>query len=115
MGVFDSFIKPESERKSKKESSRVYDAFSPEQSAGMQNVPGMPSIFRPRCFEDLYSVIDELKLGKSVIVHLTELKETTAIRVLDILTGAAYALNGTWKMLVSEVFIFSAQGDEQRF
>ena len=114
MGVFDNFIKPESDRKSKKDSSFGGTFTSPQDIGDGISAPGMPRTFRPKSFEDLYLIIDELRLGKAVIVHLTDLKESTAVRVLDILTGATYALKGRWNMVVNEVFMFVTQ-DDQRF
>lgn len=115
MGVFDNFIKPESERKPKRDSTSFSGSFtSPQDIGDGMNVPGMPRTFYPKSFEDLYLIIDELRLGKAVIVHLTDLKESTAVRVLDILTGATYALKGRWNMVVNEVFMFVTQ-DDQRF
>ena len=48
--------------------------------------------FRPRSFDDVAGIIDCLLDNKPALVFLTEVRDTTAQRVLDILSGAAYAL-----------------------
>ena len=40
------------------------------------------------------SIIDAFRAGKNAVVHLTALKTETAVRVLDMLSGAIYALDG---------------------
>ena len=50
--------------------------------------------FAPSSFDDVAKIIDHLLLGQPAIVHLTAVRETTAQRVIDILTGAIYAING---------------------
>lgn len=109
MGVFDSFIKPESERRPKKEAQKP---FNMSEMPNSSSIAGSFEKFYPRSFNELYSIIDALRLGKSVIVYCTELKESTAIRVLDILAGATYALKGKWEPVVDEVFLFTPNADD---
>ena len=68
--------------------------------------------YHPKSFADLYPIIDALRLGRPVIVYCTELKEATAVRVLDILAGATYALKGSWQPIVNEVFLFTPANDD---
>ena len=54
-------------------------------------------IYRPVCFEDTRSIVDNFKSRKPVIVNVSELAETDvpmAQRILDYVNGAAYALGG---------------------
>ena len=108
MGVFDSFIKPESERKPKKDLNKPFNMSEMPKST----VAGTFDRYYPRSFADLYPIIDALRLGRSVIVYCTELKEATAVRVLDILAGATYALQGSWQPIVNEVFVFTPNADD---
>ena len=112
MALFDLFLK-QNDRSSdrvnvKKEDERVFDPKSnaPQGASFGPNVTGFPTPVKPTSFRDVYDLLDELKVGHAVAVDCSDLKETTAIRVLDILSGAIYALNGTWKTYGSEVFIF---------
>jgi len=110
MGLFDFFIKTTEEKKTKKSTDeRVYtDAANEEQSASISSSGKafVPKRVKPESFEDIYALLDQLKLGHAIAVDCSELKETTAIRVLDILSGAVYALNGGWSTYGNEVFLF---------
>ena len=70
------------------------------------------AVFSPSAFSDVESIIDAMKLGKNAVVHLTELKTETAIRVLDMLSGAIYALGGGVYEMSKNVFMFSPSGVE---
>lgn len=68
---------------------------------------------KPTSFSDVEGIIDQLKMGKSVLVHLTEVKQETAIRILDMLSGAIYALNGGVYEVQKNIFMFSPTGVEE--
>ena len=70
------------------------------------NSGALPEPVKPRDFNDIYALLESLKLGRTVAVDGSELKESTAIRVLDILSGAIYTLNGSWSTYGNEVFFF---------
>ena len=70
------------------------------------NSGALPAPVNPRDFRDIYALLESLKLGRTVAVDCSELKESTAIRVLDILSGAIYTLNGSWSTYGNEVFFF---------
>ena len=68
------------------------------------------STFKPTSFEDVAEIIDQLLEGKPVIVNLTEVRENTAQRVVDLLSGAIYAINGNLCELQKDVYIFTPNG-----
>lgn len=67
-------------------------------------------IFRPTSFNDVERIIDALRAGKNAIVHLENLKPATALRVLDMLSGAIYALNGGLYEIQKNTYMFSPSG-----
>lgn len=75
---------------------------------------GPVSVFSPTSYDDVQLIIDAIKMGKSAIVHFKELKTETAIRVLDMLSGAIYALNGGVYEMEKNIFMFSPDGVEMR-
>ena len=85
---------------------------TPIRSAAAKTVqlPKSDSQFTPNSFDDLKTFINYMKIGRTIIVDCTHLKEITAIRVLDILSGATYALGGEWRTYGSEVFLFALKG-----
>lgn len=107
MGVFDLFG-----REPKTKNERL---GSEHQNSGMsfQNSnKGPVSVFSPTAYSDVETIINAIKQGKTAIVHLTELKTETAIRVLDMLCGAIYALEGGVYEMQKNVFMFSPTGIE---
>ncbi len=104
MGVFDLFgkePKPRTERSGK--------ALRGNNSA---DKTGPVSVFTPTSYSDVETIIDAIKDGKNAVVHLNELKNDTAVRVLDMLSGAIYALNGGVYEMGKNVFMFSPSGVE---
>ncbi len=107
MGVFDLFGK-DPKTKSERVARSEFDqrlSFNGEKTAPV-------SVFSPTSYADVETVIDAIKAGKNAVVHLTELKTETAIRVLDMLSGAIYALGGGVYEMGKNIFMFSPAGVE---
>lgn len=78
-------------------------------AAPPSNVPssgGMKMIvFHPVSYEDTQNIIDNMKNRKPVIVNMEELDVACAQRILDFLSGAVYALNGTMCKISRGIFV----------
>ena len=110
MGLFDLFGKEPKERVSEREERRAAvktDDLFPEEKKD-----GPVAVFVPTSFSDVEKIIDKMKEGKNTVVHLNKLKKETAVRVLDLLSGAIYALGGGIYEMEKEVFMFSPSGLE---
>lgn len=107
MGVFDLFGR---EPKTKNDRTKVENSFT----SDVNDKKGPVAVFSPTAFDDVENIIDALKVGKNAVVHLTELKTETAIRVLDMLSGAIYALGGGVYEMGKNIFMFSPSGVEVR-
>lgn len=107
MGIFDLFGK-EPRAKATTSTTKPTSAFN----IGINDKKGPVAVFSPTAFADVEAIIDAMKLGKNTVVHLTELKTETAIRVLDMLSGAIYALGGGVYEMSKNVFMFSPSGVE---
>ena len=70
------------------------------------------SVFMPSSYDEVEKIIDALKANKTAVVHLTELKTETALRILDMLSGAIYALGGGVYEMQKNIFMFSPCGVE---
>lgn len=51
-------------------------------------------VFTPNYYEDVSVIIDHLKNNQGVIVKLGELDPAIGQRIIDLLSGAVYALSG---------------------
>ena len=109
MGVFDLFGR---EPKTKNQQSQRETGLANNTNDGAKRGP--VSVFSPTSFADVEIIINSIKAGKSAIVHFKELKTETAIRVLDMLSGAIYALDGGVYEMEKNIFMFSPDGVEMR-
>lgn len=107
MGIFDLFGRDSKSKQT--ESAR--GGFKEEPTAETRNNNPI-SVFSPTSYEDVEIIINALKAGKSTMVHLSGLKTETAVRVLDMLSGAIYALGGGVYEMEKNIFMFSPSGIE---
>lgn len=74
----------------------------------MANVAAMKMIvYHPVSYEDAQNIIDNLRAHKPVIVNLEDLEINCAQRILDFLSGAIYALQGTTRKISRNIFVFA--------
>lgn len=67
-------------------------------------------IFTPKSYEDVQTLIDYLKQGESAIVNLDGIEESEAQRMMDFVSGAVYALNGSVHRITGNIFILTPEG-----
>jgi len=65
-------------------------------------------VVEPRSFEDSLEIVNNLKERKSVIVNLQYLDQEMSQRVIDFVSGATLALDGTQERVGHGVFIFAS-------
>ena len=75
---------------------------------------GPVTVFRPKSFKDVESIIRSLKEKREVIVYMNELSDDTGKRVLDIISGAIFALDGGICEMETNTFFISPFGISQR-
>ena len=66
----------------------------------------------PVCYEDAFMIVDNLKNHRPTIVNFEKVEHDKAQRVLDVLSGACYALGGTLRKNSSKVFVIAPRGLE---
>ena len=108
MGLFDIFGR---ESKVKNERTEIASLNGFVNDLG-PNAKGPVYVCAPTGYDDVSKIIDALKMGKTPVVHMTELKAETAMRVLDMLSGAVYALGGGIYEMQKNVFLLSPTGVE---
>ena len=68
--------------------------------AGMRVV-----LCKPDVFNDVAAIADHLKQGKTVVLNLETTERETSRRVVDFLSGSAYALSCKLKKVANNTFI----------
>ncbi len=73
----------------------------------MQNGPKQEVVlFRPTNFGDTSAAADHLKNSKAVVLNLEGIDKAMARRVVDILSGAVYALEGDVTKIAKSAYLF---------
>jgi len=79
--------------------SRVVDFAKPTQS-GQQVV-----IIQPSCIESAQEVCNHLRAGRTVICNYEKIDQKVAQRVMDFITGVAYAIDGQVHKVSPLIFV----------
>ena len=82
----------------------------PARSAMQQQNAGGTVIYSPSTYEDVQLLIDHLKMREQVIVDFSEINQTSVYRILDFMSGAIYALNGSIQQITKNIFLFAPSG-----
>ena len=64
-------------------------------------------IFTPKSYEDVSRLIDHLKRGEQVIVDFSSTNQGVVARILDFMSGAIYALNGSVRKITPDIYLFA--------
>ncbi len=84
--------------------------YQSQQAYPMGATQGGVVIYSPSTYEDVQLLIDHLKRREQVIVDFSKINQTTVYRVLDFMSGAIYALNGSIQQITANIFLFAPQG-----
>lgn len=63
-------------------------------------------LFRPTSFNETSNAADHLRNGKAVVLNLEEVDKAMARRVVDILSGCVYALEGDVTKIAKSAYLF---------
>ena len=66
-------------------------------------------LFRPTKYGECTKAADDLRARKAVIVNMEDVDASTACRVVDFLSGCAYALDGKVRKIASDTYLFCPQ------
>ncbi|HHU48423.1 MAG: cell division protein SepF [Caldicoprobacterales bacterium] len=62
-------------------------------------------VYQALTYDDTQAIVDNLKNRKPIIVNLDSLEQDLAQRVLDFMSGAVYALDGTIQKVSRSIFV----------
>lgn len=62
-------------------------------------------LFEPRAYSETTQIVDYLKKRNTVVVNLKRVTPDQAKRIVDFLTGALYAMNGSLQKLGGGIFL----------
>ena len=85
------------------------DEFSSETGVGGFGTKNVV-IHKPKTYKEVQGLIDYLKQGESAIMILDGLSQAEAQRILDFVSGAVYALNGSTQRVDGNIFLLTPEG-----
>ena len=65
-------------------------------------------LVKAKSYNDMQSIAQHIKDRKVVIVNFEDMDKETAQRMVDFLSGAVFALNGSPKKVSGSTFLFSS-------
>ena len=69
-------------------------------------------LVRPEVFNDVANIADHLKLGKTIVLNLETASRDVSRRIVDFMSGAAYALNCNLKKVANNTFIIVSENTD---
>jgi cell division inhibitor SepF len=67
-------------------------------------------VVEPRSFEEVQTIVDQMRARRPVILNLESLDKDLAQKILNFLNGAIYALGGETQRVAQGIFFFAPQG-----
>ena len=64
-------------------------------------------IFKPESFTDVTAIADELNDKKTVVLNLESCEREVSRRIIDFLTGAVYAVDGSIQKIADRIFLIA--------
>lgn len=79
-------------------------------TAGQQLDQMQVVLVKPERFEDVTSIADHLNEKRTVVLNLESANREVSRRIVDFLSGAAYANHGNMRKVANNTFIIAAHG-----
>lgn len=92
---------------------------APERRASVVPITAIPQkqqtsfrvmVVEPRSFEEVQTIVDQMKSKRPVILNLESLDKDLAQKILNFLNGAIYALGGETQRVAQGIFFYAPPG-----
>ncbi|CAK1221744.1 cell division protein SepF [Fructobacillus evanidus] len=80
-------------------------AFKNQSQAGVAQ--GRIALFEPKVYADSRAIASQVIEGDAVIVNFSQLEEEQAMRILDYIGGAVYAVSGSMERVGEKIFLLT--------
>ena len=64
-------------------------------------------VYTPNSFDNAREIADHLKAKKPVVINLENVETSVARRIIDFLTGAVYAVDGSIQKIADRIFLIA--------
>ena len=104
--VVENTVKPDFSQL-KKEKSVSFNTTAPVSAAAAASSQLQVVLVKPEKFDDASSIADSLNAKKTVVLNLEATSKEVSRRLVDFLSGVAYANNGQLKKIANSTFIIT--------
>ncbi|CAK1228653.1 MULTISPECIES: cell division protein SepF [Fructobacillus] len=95
-------------QKQKPAANKQMTAFKNQGQAGAAGVAqGRIALFEPKVYADSRAIASQVIEGDAVIVNFSQLEEEQAMRILDYIGGAVYAVSGSMERVGEKIFLLT--------
>lgn len=101
----DTAEEPHREERAERQKPAVYSAPAKDKIVNMSQLQVV--LVKPERFDDAPAVADHLNAKRTVVLNLESSQNDQKRRILDFLSGAAYANNGNVKRVAANTFIIT--------
>ncbi|MBR2444800.1 MAG: cell division protein SepF [Clostridia bacterium] len=106
MGLFDWFKKKRDYDEDDEEYEDENEGKEVEASVSLEGALEL-KICKPKTFDQMLDAVDYLLLGRTVLLNLEGVEKTLYRRMIDFISGAAYALGVTIKKATNDSFLIA--------
>ena len=65
------------------------------------------TVHEPLCFYEAPLIIDDLRLGKAVVVNFEQLEASVKRQIFDFINGGIYAIDGSIQKVTRDIFVLA--------
>lgn len=107
-GSNDRFFEPSEERSSRPSYQRAQRQSEQEKVVNIHTTAQLQVVLsKPEKFDEVSGIADNLNEKRTVVLNLESVNKETARRLIDFLSGVAYANNGQLKRVANSTFIIT--------
>ncbi|MCH5189394.1 MAG: cell division protein SepF [Oscillospiraceae bacterium] len=107
-GSNDRFFEPSEERGSRPSYQRAQRQSEQEKVVNIHTTAQLQVVLsKPEKFDEVSGIADNLNEKRTVVLNLESVNKETARRLIDFLSGVAYANNGQLKRVANSTFIIT--------
>lgn len=100
----ERFVEPDIQERSRRKGGKVVN-----HPAAMENVQHHMTIYQMEDYDDARTVIDDLLEERSVLINLELVDVDVSQRIVDMLSGATYALGASLKKAAANTYLLAPQ------
>ncbi|MDF7636724.1 cell division protein SepF [Leuconostocaceae bacterium ESL0958] len=105
-------VQEREDKPARKERKGMVSMTAYQQQPAAKEAPGRIALFEPKVYADSRAIASQVIDGDPVLVNFSQLEEDQAMRILDYIGGAVYAVSGSMERVGEKIFLLTPAGYE---